>query len=127
MKKRKSRKRGAFETRDDALPADLTYRLASAPAGTPATIDEARRSVDIVAATEQPVEVFDYDRWEIVQEVLLMDGAELPKSRQVPLLDTHQRYNTASVLGSVRGLNPESGQLMGQVVFIPRTIATKKI
>ena len=85
--------------------------------GVPATLEEDSRSVEVVAATENPVEVMDWKRWEIVNEVLLMDGLELPKSRQVPLLDTHSRYQTASVLGSFRGIETDNGQLVGRAHF----------
>ena len=59
----------------------LTYREAPINIrsdGSPATLDEATRSVEIIGATEEPAEVMDYDRYEIVSEVLLMAGAEIP-------------------------------------------------
>jgi hypothetical protein len=85
--------------------------------GRPATLDEKSRSVEVIGATEEPVEVFDFQRWELVREVLLMDGLELPKSRQVPLLDSHSRYSTAAVLGSYRDMIARNGQLTGRVLF----------
>ena len=62
----------------------LTTRAAAAAA---ASFDAAARTVRAVAATEAPVQVWDWDRYEVVREVLLMDGAVLPDNGQVPLLD----------------------------------------
>lgn len=85
--------------------------------GQPATLDIEDRSVEVVVATEEPVEVFDYNRWEIVPEILLMSGVQLPKSRQVPLLDSHQRQDTSNVLGSVRELKKKDSELIGRAFF----------
>ena len=46
-----------------------------------------------------------------------MDGCEMPGNRQIPLLDTHNRWDTASVLGSYREMNVEQDQLVGRVFF----------
>lgn len=51
--------------------------------------------------TEQPATVFDWDRWDFVDEVLLMDGLVLPGIKQVPLLDSHNRGTVDDHLGSV--------------------------
>ena len=71
----------------------------------------------MVGATEEPVEIFDPERWEVVKEVLLMDGCEIPRGRQVTLQDTHQRGTTASVLGSYRDMKVERDQLLGRAHF----------
>lgn len=100
---------------------ELTYRktavkTASATGG-PSTWDEASRSVEVIGASENPVEVFDQERWEVVREVLLMSGLQMPAGAQVPLLDAHSRYSTASVVGSYRGLRLAGGQLVGRAYF----------
>ncbi len=69
------------------------------------------------ATTENPVEVFDYERWEIVREVLLMSGCQRPASRQIVLCDTHQRYDTSSVIGSARNLEIQGPQLVSRAFF----------
>ena len=97
--------------------ADLVYRTISIRTDGPETIDEKNRSVEIIAATEEPAEVFDYDKWEVVDEVLVMAGAILPRTKQVPLLDTHQRYDTSSVIGSVRNLKKSDGIMPGKAFF----------
>jgi len=51
--------------------------------------------------TEQPATVFDWDRWDFVDEVLLLDGMTVPAIKQVPLLDSHSRGSVDDVLGSV--------------------------
>ena len=83
----------------------------------PATVDEAARSVEFVAATEAPVPVWDWENWATVPEVLLMSGARLPENRQAPLLDSHEYIGVASVLGSFRDFGVRSGELIGRAVF----------
>ncbi|MCP4623986.1 MAG: hypothetical protein GY850_10685, partial [bacterium] len=96
---------------------ELFYRTSPIRGQVPASLDDAERSVEIVVATEEPVEVFDFERFEIVREILLIDGAELPATKQVPLLDSHRRFDTANVLGSIRDLKPDGGQLVGRAHF----------
>jgi HK97 family phage major capsid protein len=60
-------------------------------------------SVEAVLTTEKPADVWDWEKWDVVPEVLRMDGMLLPEGRdQVPLLDTHSRYSISDQLGSVR-------------------------
>lgn len=87
--------------------------------GTPASLDEATRSVEVVAATEEPAYVMDWDRWEVVREVLLMSGCRLPETGQVVLLDTHSRESVSRVLGSFRGARVDAGE--GGPVLLGRT------
>ena len=46
-----------------------------------------------------------------VAEVLLMSGCIIPDAAQVPLLDTHMRWDTSSVIGSCRELAVEGNRL----------------
>ena len=64
----------------------------------PTSINEDERSVKGVLASETPVLVFDWKRWEPIREVLLLSGMEVGK--KVPLLDAHRRYNSDNVIGS---------------------------
>ena len=112
--------------RSKPQPKDMRYRTMSirlAGDGTPATLDADSRSFEVIGATEAPVEVFDYERLEVVPEILLMDGCEMPGNRQVPLLDTHNRWDTASVLGSYRQMDVAKDQLVGRVFFSNTTEA----
>ena len=79
--------------------------------------DASGTSVKAVASTEAPAQVFDWDRFDFVNEVLVADGMSLPPGRaSVPLLDAHKRYSVGAVLGSVRDFAPVEleGGLRGQ-------------
>ena len=85
--------------------------------GAPLSLNEAERSVEFTAATEQPVNVWDWEKWDVVPEVLRMDGVQLPPSGQVPLLDTHDGTSVKNVLGSFGAFRTEEGQLIGRATF----------
>lgn len=72
-------------------------------------------------SSEKPVVIFDWDRWDFVEEVLLMDGMMVPPVGQVPLLDSHNRNSVDDVLGHVRGfVESTAGQYLardGKVFF----------
>lgn len=77
--------------------------------------DEKTRSFEAVMSTEAPVMVMDMQRWEPVEEVLVAKGCKMPKNRQVPLLDTHNRSSVKDgQLGSVRDIRIEGGQVLGR-------------
>ena len=102
----------------EAAEDKLNYRTLSIrlERGKPESLDEDKRSVEVVGATETPAEIFDWNRG-IIKEILLIDGLEFPKNKQVPLLDTHKRWDTSSVLGSYRNMKRSDGQLLGKVYF----------
>jgi HK97 family phage major capsid protein len=80
-------------------------------------INETERSIRNIIATEQPAVVIDWENWEYVREILLMDGAIIPTNRQVVLLDSHSRYSTASVKGSTREIKMVDGfENLGRVL-----------
>lgn len=83
----------------------------------PETVNEADRSIGMVAATEEPVPMWDYGREEVVPEILLMSGVRVPKSGMVPMQDCHKRDSTKTTLGSVRGLGVEGKELHGRAMF----------
>jgi len=114
--KRQKKKNRKFMKRSDAKD-HMSYRSMSVRAGEPSTLDEKDRSVEVVIATDTSVEVFDFERYEIINEILLIDGMELSGARQVPLLDTHNRFDTASVLGSVRDIAKGKTQATGRAIF----------
>lgn len=84
--------------------------------GTPESLDENTRSVDIILSTEAPARVFSYERGPI-EEVLLMSGAQIPPSRQLVMLDTHNRWGTADIIGSARGVRVEGDTMPGRAYF----------
>ena len=54
-----------------------------------------------VLTTEQPATVWDWGRFDFVDEVLVASGMEVPANRQVPFLDSHSRRSVDDILGSV--------------------------
>lgn len=127
--RRKKRQRRQLQTvivdrqRDAARgPGDAfrTMSLRLDAGGRPASLDEAARSVEITAASDAPVAMLDWDTGRMVDEVLLMSGCRIPANGQVPLLDTHSRYDTSTVIGSCRSLRVEGNQLLARAVFTAR-------
>lgn len=84
--------------------------------GLPLSLDVERRTVDVVAATETPVTFRDYTRGEY-REILLMEGAQLPQNRRIPLLNSHWNQSIESVIGSARDLRIVNGELWATVEF----------
>ena len=89
--------------------------------GRPLTLDESVRSVEVVASTQAPVTVFDFEEWQPIREVLLMSGCQIPESGRVPLLDCHSREHAGDIVGSFDHIRVEDGpqgpQLVGRAVF----------
>lgn len=79
------------------------------------TVDIDGRSVGATISTESPVRMPDFERMEMIPEVLRTDGAVLPT--QVPLLDSHQRRTMDDQLGSVRGVQREANEVGGRLHF----------
>lgn len=95
------------DVRRDLISQSMTLRSA--------TINEEERSIEAVFATDAPVAVFDWMRYEPIDEVLRADGAELPS--QVVLLDTHSRYSLDDVLGSGRAMRRDGNAIVGRLFF----------
>ena len=93
---------------------DLTVRSYQVRAD---TLNEKERSIEAVIATEAPVLALDLRSWRVVEEILLMDGVILPKSRQVPLLDTHDRSTVQKIAGSTRDIRVDADKLVGKNVY----------
>jgi len=84
---------------------------------TPATLDSDVRSVQFVVATEDPVKVFDWDTFRIVEEVLRLDGMILPESGQVPMLNTHSSHDVGCMLGSFSDFRIEGAACVATAHF----------
>lgn len=80
-----------------------------------ASADEKTRTIKAVLATEQPVPMFDYRSGKMIDEVLMADGGKFPD--RLPLLDSHSRYSSSSVLGSVREIRKDGDRWRGIVHF----------
>lgn len=84
------------------------------------SLDEKTRSIEAVATTEAPASVWDPARYEVVNEVLLMSGAQYPD--KVPLTIEHEHY-AGSVIGSLRDIKIENDKMVGRVYFSSSTDA----
>lgn len=71
----------------------------------------------VVITTDQPAIVVDWEEWRLVREVLLMEGMKIPATKQVTMLDTHTRFSTSQVKGSVRDISSNASQALGDVYF----------
>lgn len=121
---KKAKKEKSFQYRSKPENEPLEYRTIEFRAkadGSPRSLDEETRSVEVVAATENPSPVFDPERFEIVDEVMLMSGASFPRGKQIPLFDTHpwrfKEPTTVDILGSARNLRVEGNQVIGRAYF----------
>jgi hypothetical protein len=86
------------------------------------TADDAKRTVQVTLATEAPVRVWDWELG-IVDEVLRMDGVELPD--QVPMLADHESRDIEAIRGSLRGLRVEDELLNCAAHFASDEDATR--
>lgn len=91
----------------------------------PSTVNEEQRSVQAVIASETPVRMFDWDDWEVVDEVLTMEGLRTIPDH-IPLLDNHSRWSNKDVIGSCRDIAKEATQLLGRNYFA-RDVESDKI
>ncbi|MEZ4524310.1 MAG: hypothetical protein R2941_00115 [Desulfobacterales bacterium] len=95
----------------------MTEKLFTRDTWKPKSFDEETSSVRVVAVTENPVRVWDWNSRQYIDEVLLVDGFSLPPSGKIPLLDAHNRSSVASVLGSARRFHPSGNTLECDVFF----------
>lgn len=80
--------------------------------------DDSDEGIEVVIATDSPVDRMDWNRGQIVSEILDMDGVEFRSSlRQLPIVDSHDPSTVANVLGSVRDIQIKDGELIGRAVF----------
>lgn len=93
--------------RRDMISRSITVRAA--------TINEEERSVEAVLSTETRALVFDWQRYEPIEEILIAGGARF--DAQVTFLENHSRYELANVLGSIRSVRIEGQQVVGRLHF----------
>lgn len=70
------------------------------------------KGINTVATTEAPAMVIDWNRWEIVREILPMKYVVLPKEDYAPLLDSHSRSSIDKVKGSTSEWKADGEELM---------------
>lgn len=96
----------------------MTEKLTTrAIAPRPSTIRDEDRSVEFVISSEEKAAVFDWERMDVVDEVLLQSGMRMPANKQVPLLDSHSRESVGDILGSMRDLRREGDVTVGRAYF----------
>lgn len=83
----------------------------------PDTFREADNSVEFTLATEEPAMVWDWQRFEVIREVLVSSGVSLPSNNQIPLIDSHDRSTTDNIFGSVRDIKVEDYTVIGRLYF----------
>lgn len=88
----------------------------------PKTLDEEQKRVQIILSTEKPVLMYDWDRG-YIDEILLVSAANFPK--QLPLLNSHSRYEISDVIGSIRDITKDDGELSGWAYFADTEEAEK--
>lgn len=81
--------------------------------------------VDVVAATDAPVLVMDWERWQPVREILPMRYLDLSNTEKVPLLDTHTRNSVEKVKGSATNWRVENNQLIATIYVSKAEEATR--
>ena len=82
------------------------------------TARDADNSLEVVIASENPVERYDDDKDEVYNEILSMKGVKFrSKRRELPIVDSHDRSTVRNVIGSVRNIRTEGTQLIGDATF----------
>ncbi len=98
----------------------LDYRTLSVRAE---SLNIESRTVDTVISTETPVLMPDWDRMEMIPEVLLTSGVEFPSNRQVPFLDSHNRSTNGDQFGSARSITTQGNRVVGTLHFSKKQAA----
>lgn len=71
------------------------------------TADDTAMTIDAVLSTEDPVGMFDYEDYCMMDEVLLASGRQ--KTDYLPMLDSHNRWSVEEVLGHMSNIRTEGG------------------
>ena len=62
-------------------------------------------SIDAVLSTEQPVQMWDWNTYERMDEVLLSSGRKADPT--IPMLDSHHRWSLDDVFGHMSNIRTE--------------------
>jgi len=74
------------------------------------------KGIDTIATTEAPALVVDWERWEVIREILPMKYREAPPAGKVPLLDSHNRSSVEKVKGSATDFTIDGPNLMCKTI-----------
>lgn len=113
-----TRKRAEISIREAADNRDIGFRAAGFRADAAA---DKEAGIPVVLASENPVRVYDWERSEIVDEILVIAGASF--ERQVPLLDAHNRWTSQAQMGSVREIKRSGTTIVGEAFFSRKQVA----
>jgi hypothetical protein len=72
------------------------------------------KGIDTVATTDAPALIIDWERWQVVREILPMRYAEMPVNDKVPLLDSHSRFSIEMIKGSATNWTVTASELMAK-------------
>lgn len=73
--------------------------------------------IETIATTENPALVVDWERWEVVREILPMRYREPSPTGKVPLLDTHNRSSVDKVKGSALNFRIDGVNLVCKTII----------
>ena len=79
--------------------------------------EEEKDYLRAVLSTDSAVPMPDFERMEMVPEVLASSGFRAPRGARLPLIDSHDRSSISKVLGSVRSIQAEDGRVVGDLYF----------
>ncbi|MDM8515608.1 hypothetical protein QUF76_05360 [Desulfobacterales bacterium HSG16] len=79
--------------------------------------NDSTQSIRVVAATETPIKKIISLKHGVMDTIRLISGVQLPKSGQVPLLDSHNMDSVSAVLGSARNFSHKDTLLECDVFF----------
>lgn len=86
-----------------------------------AEADSEKRSIPVTLATEAGVDVWDHKSRRMIKEHALMQGSRTPQ--QVVMVDSHNHDSVRNILGSIRDLHTNAGELRGTAYFADKPAA----
>lgn len=72
-------------------------------------------SFETIATTDKAAVVIDWERWEMVREILPMRYCVLPDNDKAPVLDSHMRYSVNHILGSASNWRTTESELLCKI------------
>lgn len=114
--------RNSLILRDEDRDVDLSFAPISLRLDTE-NINREERSMSMTLVTENGVDTYDWETGDIIREVILISGVEWPK--QVPLLDSHNRYSASGALGSVRQMAKTDDAVTARAFFSSKPAAVE--
>ncbi len=73
------------------------------------------KGIETIATTENPAHVVDWERWQVIREILPMRYMESPNNDKVPFLDSHSRGSLEKIKGSAKNFKTDGPNLLATV------------